>query len=535
MNQTTQTLLAELYAADPSLKKYEPSLISIIERMVASRPNVKIDARFRNELKAKMLEAIAERDMAKAQQPSQRLVWALGSAILLIVVAVPVVYVLVNGTDQVATKRTSTFGALGVTKQLAANAFGSLSSDRLRLTQSGERGSGPANTAQDSVATGLKEDASTEPTIAPVPGDYSIPIYQYVGTPLALAGGDITVYKRDPGLTGVSGLNQLLQNVRTGLVDLSKLKNTNIQSLSFAEERDLGYQIYLDFIDGSVSVQQNWQRWPTTDLKRAPTAGGNRLNDDQAIEIANRWLSDYGVNRSAFGTPVVQTDYLYGAVIGQSVGNVAEVQVGSADAVATDMMPYQYENMNVIYPLVIDGKKVYDLSGQPYGLNVQVSASGQRVSGVSNLRSLNLSASDYATISDTKRVLDIVKRGGVYSSPIDASTPTSEFEVGEPESVLTVMQTYTDTTSSEFYVPALRFPITKTPVDQPTYQSAIVVPLVSDFLDTVSGVDDIKILPIDASGANVNGSTGSGSAEVETTLIEPVETPTLIINANSNN
>lgn len=505
MNPAIKNLLTDLYAADASLRQHESALIPLIERMLANRPNVAIDARFRQELRAKIVEAIAEREQRTAQAGSRRLIWALTGAAVCVVLAVPVVYTLMTGRSTKSSDKTGTLGTTVTTKRLAANAFGSLSSDSLTPSTSGGGGGGAP---QAETATGARDVNSSEPTtILPVPGEYTVSAYNYVGAPLQLPGAKAAVYKRDKGFTDISGVTGLLRNIETGLVDLSKFTKSEVQSINFAENRPYGYSLYFDMVYGSVSISENWSTWPllaNPENSRSLTAA-DILSDDKLIAIADAFLRQYGVSRVGFGDPVVQPD----------PGIIAVARDATGEAAQSDTA-YVPEYATVVYPVVINGTTAYDMNGTPYGLNVRVNVREKKVAAVDNLRSMNVESSDYAAVTEASDILAIAKRGGVYAAPYE-QTPTStlNYEIGTPEFVYTMMQSYSES-FEEYFVPALRFPITKSPDNLPDYyqsSQAIVIPLVKDFL--ASDTTGLKIMSVNAGAAE-----GGGTA-----VIEPEQTP----------
>ncbi len=521
MNPSVQSLLKEFYAADPKLQQYESTLVALIERMLAAKPNVAIDARFRAELRARLLESIAERDQRGAFGSARRFVWAFGGAIILLVVAIPVIYVsLRNGGS--ASDRSDTLGSWGITQRLGANAFGTLNAESVKIATTGDRGAG-----ENATDEGAREPSSSDGSPDIMPVEYTTNVYEYVGAPLTLPSGSLTVYRREPGFQNLAGTGRLLRNIDSGLIDLSKFSTAELSSIWFSEDRENGYNVSFDLAYGAITMSENWSTWP---LLRAAEAGGYQpipeeevLTERESIAITNAFLDEYGINRSQLGAPVVQDNGGYSIL--------ADVASRSASA-PDEKMAYLPESATVVYPLVIDGKTVYDVNGQPYGLNVQVNFRTKSVSGLNNLRSMNLATSTYAAVTDDQAILDIVKRGGVYGMIDPNATTQVAYEIGDPELVLVAMQSYSSDSTAEYFVPAFRFPITKSPEGQTAWQTAIVVPLIADFLESPDY--GTKILPVDR-GVGTNASSGSAGAAVEPSddaLSEPVEAPTEIVNAS---
>lgn len=63
-------ILDELYALDPFLRKKEPEIKKIIEKMMKTRPKIEINEAFRAELREKIM-----REIASKKKPSYWLQW----------------------------------------------------------------------------------------------------------------------------------------------------------------------------------------------------------------------------------------------------------------------------------------------------------------------------------------------------------------------------------------------------------------------------------------------------------------------------
>lgn len=67
---TIKHILDELYALDPLLRKKEPEIKKIIEKMMKSRPKIEINEDFRAELREKIM-----REVIYVKKPSYLLQW----------------------------------------------------------------------------------------------------------------------------------------------------------------------------------------------------------------------------------------------------------------------------------------------------------------------------------------------------------------------------------------------------------------------------------------------------------------------------
>ena len=154
---------------------------------------------------------------------------------------------------------------------------------------------------------------------------------------------------------------------------------------------------------------------------------------------------------------------------------------------------YFPDTVTVIYPLIVDGKEVYDEYGNPQGLNVNVDVKNKKASGIWNLTSQNYQGSLYGTVTKSDDIMKMVENGGMYGN-YDPSAPTiQEVEVGTPTLSYLRVYDYNNGLSDELLVPAYYFPILKGLENYDyMYRKAIVVPLVSEMLKNTGG--PIRIL-----------------------------------------
>lgn len=69
MNKTLQSILNDLYTLDPELEKSEKDLIPLLEKLVASKPNLTLDEQFVVNLRSQIL--VRADDLMKAENPAQ--------------------------------------------------------------------------------------------------------------------------------------------------------------------------------------------------------------------------------------------------------------------------------------------------------------------------------------------------------------------------------------------------------------------------------------------------------------------------------
>lgn len=227
-----------------------------------------------------------------------------------------------------------------------------------------------------------------------------------------------------------------------------------------------------------VSITENWKKWQTPDRLCADEVcfEQNRLKiddipDDQTlISLATEFLKDHNISLENYGIPYVQNFWQleYQTVQDKSLAYVPDI-------------------VSVIFPLKINGTEVYDEGGNKTGLMVPVNVRVKKVSGVYDLSALRFESSLYEAETDIKKLISIAENGGFRGGYYFAENQNqTEIELGTPVTAYVKIWQYEPqkAESQELIVPALIFPITKSPADVPYFfQQNIIVPIVKDVLE----------------------------------------------------
>jgi len=202
--------------------------------------------------------------------------------------------------------------------------------------------------------------------------------------------------------------------------DISKLKDPCLENFSL-KDKD-GYSVNVDFSSGLVSIF------------KLPVFQGGNVSEREALQTAESFLKEYEVDLSNYSEPEIR------------------------------------ENI-VLYPLEIQGKSVYEMSGTKTGLHINVSSEG--VIGLWNLSFLSYESSVYMTASKERILSFVQKRKFNIPSP----TRVIELELQDPEYGYVRFFREAD----EFLVPALIFPA----YENGKYVESRVVPLIKEVLDKI--------------------------------------------------
>ncbi len=446
-------LLQELYALDPELRSREAELIPLITEIMKQKPDVPRNTTFIKTLREKILLSSS---MPNVQQPQnspfpflRQFALVGAGAALALIIALP----FVSGRYSVTPTTLSDSFSL---KDVGKHAFGALSlngsgsPEALSAVPAG-RGGGGGGTPSP-----MTEPAMDSKLIAP----YSVYSYVYKGE-LSLEGIKDTVYRRSGGLSISSGE---LSRATVGPVSLSAFPGSRLQNFSLTTG-DNGYSIYAGD-DGSVSVNANQGIWTNLYANSTPLTKAEIPADGEVIAAADAFVKKYGINTNGYGSPVVDNRSMMYAALSEERGET----------------PYYPDTLTVTYPLILDGEATVDQGGAPQGISVNVHSRTQTVTSLSVQGSGTLERSSYELENDTGKILDVLKKGGLYSYS-NPETKVTEVEVGDPEFVLMSYYQYDGTTNHNLYIPALKFTVINPPKDG-YYANTILVPLPKDILES---------------------------------------------------
>lgn len=479
MKQNIKNFLEDLYKIDPSFKSKEDDLVKLIEKMLILKPDIKIDKKFVAELRGKVLTnnfdfKKSEYNVKNNYNIMKNFIYGFGGAFVCIAMFL-VIYPSVTSISKISSDAESinlNLGGLNISK-LSPESFGPINI--------GETGKGSAVPGVSGSGGGGSVEAksldSSDMKIMADPISYK---YIYDGEKFEVKDESMAVYRYNGGLNFMNKAASILDKINFGLFDLNKFTNLGMQNLSFVEDRDFGYSVYMDFLNGSVNINENWGRWNQDIYKTDCNIDGpcvdstvltlKDLPSDEAInKIAVDFLDYYKINRDNYGEPIVIKEWL----------------------------SYYFENGNqntsipdtiqVIFPLIIDGSKVYEEWGNPVGLTVSVNIRHGKASGLYGLRSESYEQSIYKTEQNIDNILKSLSEGGLRPYYIDANSTFKDVKVGKPELALIRVFSYKDNKNYEMLVPGLIFDITEKPENY-YGKPKIVVLLVNNIVDDNNNV-----------------------------------------------
>jgi hypothetical protein len=487
-----KSILNDIYALDPSLKKQEKELKEIISKLIEVKPDIELDENFVQTLRRELQVRAEDLTETKSNKSLniftmlQKFAYAFGSVAFTLTV---VIGIYIYSQRQVSLQGEPMFTS--TIQETGDNAFGNAAefmanqpTNPLSSTLS-SRGVGGGGMATEEAKIAASDAVMGAPGVSPgspgMPYIYEPTVYRYVykGDPLELKDDKLNVLKRDKKTIEGASVMNMISKLNLDLIGLDGFKDTKMQMITFMEDREFGYGVSINFQEGMIEIFENWYKWPQSGAVFAKCAGDERCvenlnlkpsdlpSDESMIAMADDFLKEHNVNMSNYGKPEI---------------NKYWEQALAVDPNATMYIP---ESVAVIYPLVIDGKPVVEMGGQKAGVSVNINIRHNKVSSVYGLRAENYLSSSYDAETDSAKILASAEKGGwnqmFYT---DVTAKTVDVSLGTPTiAYMKIFHYVSDQTDSEeILAPVYVFPITEKP-DQYFYQDYVIVPLVKGLED----------------------------------------------------
>ncbi len=355
--------------------------------------------------------------------------------------------------------------------------------------------------------------------------------FSYEGEELTNLAVEQPVYMRSTGDMGGNVIQRIISAITLGLVDLGSFQDASLQNFSLIEDKEFGYSVDVNIPNGAVNIFQNWEKWPRPMdacrddecYRRYQLTMKDMLSDEETIAISNSFVDEKRISRDGYGEPIINDQW--------------RASYEKAEDKSSFYVP---EFIDVIYPLILDGKIVIDEGGYSSGMHVNVDIRNRRVSSVYDLVTRQFQKSTYVGETDASKIIKIAEDGGFrnYTGPIERGATVRNLELDTPTQQVMRMWRYAEgrQVPQEIYVPALVFPI-KNPGSY--WRQNVIVPLVKEVLDAdgqppmtimpvpepmpmpIEGDGGIGDTPVDNSGGNSSSSNGTTSSPAVKPFIQP--------------
>lgn len=503
MNQNIRTFLGELYEIDPEFQKYEQELIPLVEDLLSLKKDASPSPAFVQELRMKLHDR-ADQKMSSSFLSflpfslMSKYSFALTGALIAVVATGPLFYGLGGGELPFTKEEPSGTPLFSYeVTETGPKAFGELADGTAGTMTRDQSGGGggmgmgggaaisatppaapiPAATTADvdEAATNAAVPETDAKMIAPGP-DYPWTVYDYVyeGEPIELTDDSVGVLKRKLAAT-LPSASRFIESFNFGLMDLDTFSNVGLDSFSVSQKGQNALTIFVNLIEESLSINQNWSTWNHPESRCTTEAcyqqyrikASDMPADDVVFGIVDDFIKAHNINMEAYGEPRIDKYWLQ--------------QPAGSDI-------YYPEILNVVYPFNIDDQLVSDDSGNSVGLNIGVHVKERKVASVWNLMSQSYEKSDYPAVKDSAKVLEFLKRTDNYYTDIPEEQAVNRVTVKLGTPTKTLLQYYkydpARSTSENLLVPALLFPVIEKPANEPYFwRKAVAVPLAQELFD----------------------------------------------------
>ncbi len=308
--------------------------------------------------------------------------------------------------------------------------------------------------------------------------------FSYTGK-LDMPTGKLTVYKRNSVWFERADTRWFTKNLRIDELNIQAFENAGVSNINISEDREFGYNIGIDFIQGTINISQNYTKWPQAkcDANRCTTpeklTEADIPTDELLIRLTNEFTQKYNIDTSLYGDPEVNSGWRIDYTKQQNEGN--EVYI-----------PEMY---TVTYPIKIDNQLIYEEFDGYKWLIFTIDIRNNRVSNMTWLEKHNLIASKYQ-VSDESKIRKLIQSGGRSISDTSGSGKIMNITLTQPTIwYVRIYGEWKEGESNDFLVPAYIFKILDKPTDA-YISDTIIVPLVEWFTDDTQQVMRPMIEPM---------------------------------------
>lgn len=341
MSANTNDILNELYALDPDLQQKESEIIQIIDMMIKDRPVVEINEHFRAELRQKILQEISSTHSSTLWSRW----WPMMSAM-----SVCMLFGIWLSFGVLPTPPHTPLSFQQEVETLSPESFGPihLPDERNLRPQSGGGGGGGLGGTADTVSSKMMApDAMIYPPI-----DMPFYTYSYKGD-IKMPDENLSVYKKTSMPFDSDDTASIVKNLSLKEIDVTAFDRLGVSNITLAEDTEYGYMMNLDFINGTISMYQNYLKWPQPACDPSGCVQPPKLTekdipeDAEIIQASRDFIEKYQIDITHYGAPSVDKTwriwYARSAEMGQE-----------------QIVPDMY---TVTYPFTLEGKALYQEGG----------------------------------------------------------------------------------------------------------------------------------------------------------------------------
>lgn len=307
-------------------------------------------------------------------------------------------------------------------------------------------------------------------------------IYSYTGTiPWLNTTTKMELLKKVKPTTSNTSLLTFIKNINLGWFNSQKIDNANLSNFSLKETKDywLEYQINLE--ESKISIGKNIPKWSQTNYKDIEQTKNSRIKitdfptDWELLAIAKEVISKYNIDLTNYWSPIVNNDW-------------------KADYLKSDDRDNYYlpDTIQVIYPLLLNGKNVYEDYGAIKGLKINYDVKTLNLAEVNWIEWMKFEASNYPIENNRANIDKLISkwwRNGYPQYQAENSTIKNVIiHLSVPRLVYININDYKDWTNVEYFVPAYIFESIEKPKAWEYFQEKVVIPLIKDFFNSTNQI-----------------------------------------------
>ena len=272
-----------------------------------------------------------------------------------------------------------------------------------------------------------------------------------------------------------------LKNLNLWWFDLKNTLNPKITSFNFNEDREYWLEYNVNLSDSNITIGKNYTKWPQTSYKDNVSSVSSQIklsdlpDDKKIIDLANDVIKKYNIDLKNYSKPFVNNDW--------------KKEYEKSEDKSSYYIP---DIIEVVFPIIIDWKNVYEEYGQIKWLRIWFDVKTLKLAQITWIESLSLDSSSYDKITDKTKILEYIAKWWRNSSTLyndsDSKVKTITLHLWKPTLEYVHIFDYNNWVNSEYFVPAYIFETIEKPKDWEYFQEKVIVPLVKDIFESNSQI-----------------------------------------------
>lgn len=272
-----------------------------------------------------------------------------------------------------------------------------------------------------------------------------------------------------------------LKNLDLWWFALKNIDNSKLTSFSFNEDKEYWLEYNVNLSDSNITIGKNYTKWPQTSYKDNVSSVSSQIklsdlpDDKKIIDLANDVIKKYNIDLKNYSKPFINNDW--------------KKEYEKSEDKSSYYIP---DIIEVVFPIIIDWKNVYEEYGQIKWLRIWFDVKTLKLAQITWIESLSLDSSSYNKITDKTKILEYIAKWWRNSSTLyndsDLKVKTITLHLWKPTLEYVHIFDYNNWVNSEYFVPAYIFETIEKPKAWEYFQEKVIVPLVKDIFESNSQI-----------------------------------------------